>query len=315
VPKVSVIIPAFNASGWISEAVQSAVSQNIDDIEIVVIDDGSTDNTADIVEKNFPGIRVVKTENGGPSKARNLGTKLSNGDFIQYLDADDLLAPHKLATQLTALENSGLSVAYGDWQKLTRNSKSIFEVSAKVSRKLINPEIDLFTDFWAPPAAYLFRRSIVEKIGGWNENLPVIQDARFVLDCALYGARFIYCPGVMAYYRIHSQDTVSRRNAVEFISDCLNNARGVELWWLKHGGVNDLRKKALIEVYGHIARASFDKNKEIFEAALNKLENLTGGYIPQSPARLRIAAQLFGYRNAEKIASLYRNKLRSKIAK
>lgn len=304
---ISVIIPCFNAEPFIQETLQSVLNQGINGIEIIVIDDGSTDNSALIVEKQFPSVRSVRTENQGPSKARNLGTKLSKGEFIQYLDADDLLAPGKLKVQSEALQESGADIAYGNWQKLIKTAKGDYIEGEIIIKKLQNPEIDLFIDFWHPPAAYLFRRTIVEKIGGFKENLPIIQDARFALDCSLQGGRFVYCEGIMAYYRMPSVKSVSRQDPVGFNRDCLRNAIEIEEWWENHDGINDRRKRALLKVYGYVARASFEKDKETFEAAYQNLERLKPGYMPERPWHLRIASWLFGYRNAEGIALWYRN--------
>lgn len=310
IAKISVIIPAFNAQNWIRSAIQSVVGQGVDNMEIIVVDDGSTDRAAEIVEKEFPSVQLVKIKNGGPSIARNFGTNLSKGEFIQYLDADDLLAPDKLKVQLEMLKTSGADIAYGDWQKLIRNKEGIFENGGTVTRKLQNPEIDLFTDFWCPPAAYMFRRSIVEKIGGWKEDLPVIQDARFALDCALYGGKFIHCSGIMAYYRVQSSNSVSTNSSTAFVRDCFRNATEIEAWWQGHGGINNIRRKGLIKVYGYTARASFEKDKNTFENAYQALERLNPNYIPESPGHLKAVSRMFGYRNAERIASWYRKTLK-----
>jgi len=310
--KVSIIIPCFNANRWIHDALRSALGQDCEK-EIIFIDDGSTDDSAGIVEREFPSVRIVRTKNQGTSKTRNFGTSLSSGQFLQYLDADDMLAPGKLKIQSEALQKTGADVAYGDWQKLTEVKHGSFISGEIIKRRLDNPEIDLFTDFWCPPAAYLFRRSIVEKTGGWNENLPVIQDARFALDCALHDGKFIYCPGVMASYRAHSSNSVSTRNSIAFVRDCLKNASEIERWWQDHGGVNDTRENALFKVYGYAARASFEKDKRTFGEALSALERLNPGYIPVAPRHLRATSRLFGYKNAEKIASWYRRTLKSKI--
>src|SRR3954449_13609629 len=112
-PKISVVIPCFNAAAWIRETIRSVLGQQRNDLEIILIDDGSTDESAAIVEREFPSLSLTKTGNQGASAARNLGTTLARGEFIQYLDSDDLLAPGKLELQLRALEASGADVAYG----------------------------------------------------------------------------------------------------------------------------------------------------------------------------------------------------------
>jgi glycosyltransferase involved in cell wall biosynthesis len=222
---VSVIIPCFNARAWIGATLDSVFAQRGVDIEVILVDDGSQDGSAELVHEQFPQVTVYRTANRGPSSARNLGTQSSKGEFIQYLDADDLLAPDKLQTQLASLQSSGAEVAYGDWLKFCLLPDGAKLVKAQFTRQLgSSPEIDLFTGFWCPPAAYLIRRTVVDRVGGWHPNLPVIQDARFMLDCALQGASFIYCAGPMAEYRMHERGSVSTRSRAAFLDDCLRNA-------------------------------------------------------------------------------------------
>jgi glycosyltransferase involved in cell wall biosynthesis len=305
---VSVVIPAFNARPWIGECLESVARQEPGELEAIVVDDGSTDGTTAVVEREFPMARIVRTEHAGASRARNVGTRLARGRFIQYVDADDALAPGKLGVQVKALVDSGADVAYGDWQPLLPESSGPGRYGAAVRRRLDVPEIDLFTDFWAPPAAYLFRRSIVERVGGWDEGLPVIQDARFVLDCALRGGTFAYCPGVMAFYRVHPSGSLSRRDPVAFVRDLLRNAEQVEAWWRANGGLGQGRKEALLKVYARVSRASFEDDAGTFGAACRALERLQPGYVPPRPypRRLRIAARILGYSRAELVAFWYR---------
>src|ERR687888_538189 len=111
---ISVVIPCHNARRWIDGAVESALVQGVSGLEIIVVDDGSDDGSGELVAM-FPSVRVVRTDQGGPSRARNIGTSLARGTFIQYLDADDLLAAGKLSGQLELLERTGADIAYGDW--------------------------------------------------------------------------------------------------------------------------------------------------------------------------------------------------------
>jgi glycosyltransferase involved in cell wall biosynthesis len=314
--QTSVIIPCFNSSAWIRATLRSVVAQNQEGLDVIVIDDGSTDNSAEIVREEFAFVNLVRTPNRGASQARNLGTSLAHGEFIQYLDADDVLAEGKIRAQLEALERSGADVAYGDWQKLAPSPapglKCDFVPGEVVARAIEgDPETALFGDFWCPPAAYLFRRGIVDQVvdqvGGWNESLPVIQDARFALDCALCGGRFVHTPGIAAYYRAHEAGSLSRRNPVAFGRDVYRNAQQVEAWWREHGGVDESRRNALKHCLGNVARSSFKIDPETFERALADLERLgSGPYTPEGPPHLRIASKLIGYRRAEQAASWYR---------
>jgi glycosyltransferase involved in cell wall biosynthesis len=299
---VSVIIPCFNARQWISATLRSALDQHDVECEVVVVDDGSTDGSAERVEREFPMVQLVRTEHRGPSGARNLGTELARGDFIQYLDADDLLAPGKLYVQLQALDDAHADVAYGDWCELHGS-----QLGRVVARQIEGPaDIALFTDFWSPPAAYLFRRTIVDRVDGWNERLPIVQDARFVLDCALHGARFVYTPGLTAYYRVHDSGSVSTRDRPAFIRDRLHNAASVENWWSCRQQLTPARVGALVKVYGQVARDTFGCDEKSFESALSALERLHPGYVPAAPWHLALASRLFGYRRAEALAVHYR---------
>lgn len=303
----SIIIPCFNAAAWICDSLESARLQSISDLEVIVIDDGSTDGSADVVAREFPEARLVRTLNNGASKARNLGTSLATGEFIQYLDADDLLSPGKLAAQVKALAESGADIAYGDWQRFRVNEdgeRLAGDLFARQMHRL--PELELFGDFWCPPAAYLFRRRIVEKVGSWNERLPIIQDARFALDCALHGGAFVYSPGVMALYREHQTDSLSKRDPIGFVRDVYRNASEVEEWWRSHVGLNRDRIQALLDCYGYVARGSYEWDRETFEKAYADLMRLNPRYFPRSPRHLSLTSRMIGYRNAEAAALTYR---------
>jgi glycosyltransferase involved in cell wall biosynthesis len=310
-PIVSVIVPCFNAAAWIREALHSVATQCFRDLEVLAIDDGSTDGTGRIINAEFPEVTVISTPNQGVSRARNIGTKSASGSFLQYLDADDILGSGKVRAQVDALQNSGADVAYGDWQRLEPGSDGFVPGRVVNRRMKRHPELELFSDFWCPPAAYLFRRSIVERVEGWNERLPVIQDARFALDCALHGGRFVHCDGLMAYYRAHASGSLSRRSSEAFIRDVYRNAQEVESWWRNHGGIVGERRKALVDCFSYVARASYEADSLTFEAALADLERLSPGYTPEKPFQLKLVSKIVGYRRAERAATLFRRAKRS----
>ena len=252
-------------------------------------------------------VELLRTSNQGASCARNLGTQAANGEFIQYLDADDLLAEGKLDIQLRVLEETGADVAYGDWHRFTADAGGKFAALEGKSGPMQDaPEIALFTDFWCPPAVYLIRRTLIDRIGGWNVRLPVIQDARFALDCALHGGSFTYFPGVMAYYRERRRESLSRRDPVAFDRDVYHNALEIEQWWRGHDGLNPQRKAALLQCYAYVARSSYERDRPIFERVCADMERIAPGYVPERPWSFTVTARLFGYRRAEAIGAAYR---------
>jgi glycosyltransferase involved in cell wall biosynthesis len=300
-PRVSVVIPCYNAQQWIRDALSCALHQTLP-AEVILVDDGSTDASASIVQREFPAVRVIRTPRQGPSRARDLGTRSSSGEFIQYLDADDLIPPWKLERQVRLLDRTGADVAYGGWRRLVRSAAGKYEPEPAVERRIAaTPEIELLTDFWCPIHAYLFRRSIFDAVGGWNADLPVIQDARFALDCALRGARFVYEPGVVAEYRIHRGGSVSSADPTGFVRDCLRNALQVKSWWEANGGLSSDRTRALVRVLDTVARDSRDALT--FHEACAALRRLVPGYIPSRPAWLGIVSRSIGYPRAVSIYS------------
>jgi glycosyltransferase involved in cell wall biosynthesis len=309
---VSVVIPCYNAAPYVAVTIDSALDQQGVNVEIIVVDDGSSDGSGDVVASRFPGVLLYRTDNRGPSAARNYGTERCNGEFIQYLDADDLLAPRKLETQMRALRQSNGEVAYGDWLKFRLLPDGTRIVEERFERQLgRSPDIDLFTRFWCPPAAYLIRRSAVDRVGGWHPCLPVIQDARFMLDCALNGSQFVYCAGLMAEYRVHRRDSVSTRSRAAFLADCLQNALEVQNWWASHGQLDDNHRKAVIEVLDMVANGSIAMDAELFDRSCRAIGLLVGQYPRGWPLKKRLAVNIFGYRYSMTAAHYLR---RSKAA-
>lgn len=308
--KISIVIPCFNTARFLRETVESVLTQTFKNIEVVAIDDGSTDESLTILHSFGDRIRVISGPNRGASRSRNIGTASSDGDFIQYVDSDDILPPDAVQSRFSSLMETGADVAYSDWQPLVENPGGEFKMGEVVARdmELFDPdaEMAIVKGFWCPPSALLYRRAIVEKIGGWNERLLVIQDARFLLDAAFHGGRFIRVPEVGAYYRVRLDGSLSRRSRKAFMEDCFENALEIEHRW---GGINRLsskQEKALLEIFFYTARSSYVIDSVLFEKALAELYRLDRNWVPKGPWPLALASKILGYRNAEFVATQFR---------
>jgi glycosyltransferase involved in cell wall biosynthesis len=305
-PLVSAIIPVYNAAATLSDTIKSALVQkdNSFNLEIIVVNDGSKDQSQIIIDNYKDQCKSITTENRGVSAARTLGLENAGGDYIQYLDSDDLLMPGKIMKQLAALEEKKADVAYGDWQKFVQRGEEI-DIIETITRKINGrPEIDIFGDFWCPPAALLFSRKITDQLK-WNKNLPVIQDARYLLDAALI-AKFIYVPGVQAQYRVHQSGSLSQRNPLAFVTDCfVNDCELYELW--KNDLATDPEKKqALINSLRYCINEFSIAKSNFFEPAVDLLLKISPGYIPSKPALHRNMSKIFGFKNAERLAAIKR---------
>lgn len=255
-PTLSIVIPCFNAEQTLRATIESALRQDVDK-EIIIIDDGSTDGSADIIRSFGTAVRPSFGANAGAGAARNAGTRLARGAYLQYLDSDDLLADGTLRARLEALQSSGADVAHTDWQELVEDAGGRLQPGDVRCPPLYliatDSEVATATSrFWAPPAALLYRRAIVTAVGRWREDLKIIQDARFLFDAAASGAHFAHVPGVGAFYRV-AANSLSRRNPGHFVEECIRNAAEVEERWCLHQVPTKLRKEALREMWKHAA--------------------------------------------------------------
>jgi glycosyltransferase involved in cell wall biosynthesis len=209
---VSVIIPVYNRPTVVLEAVRSVFASNWRPLEVIVIDDGSTDETYDnLISLDCPGnleYRVLRQDNSGASTARNKGLSVSRGRYIQFLDSDDLLLPEKLAEQIDRLENQNLEVVYGDWWQGSSWADKKY-IKGYETKSLL---CDLLRGRWLPNFSFLYRREVVERIGGWDENFGLNDDFDFALRIAASTSQIGYCPKATGLYRWHSGERLSRKS-------------------------------------------------------------------------------------------------------
>jgi hypothetical protein len=264
-PIVSVIVPCCNARAWVAETIRSVISQRGVNVEILIIDDGSVDGSAEISAALGAQmrVRIIQERHAGVSRSRNLGTRLARGEYLQYLDADDLLEPDTLADRVFALEESGADVAYCDWYTWERNSDGSFALGTRCSRTLgQRPDIDLLATAWWPPGAILYRRSAVECIGEWDETLPIVQDARFLLDAALSGSSFVHVMRPGLRYRVRD-DSLSRHNPYAVLEDAYKNASELQRSWEHSATFDRARRQALRQIYQHLLRSALSMDSAI----------------------------------------------------
>lgn len=304
-PLVSVIVPCFNAEKWVGNAIDSVLSQTYENIEIIVVNDGSTDNSRKVIERYTPRVRTIEQSNKGGNAARNAGFVLSKGDYIQFLDADDILAPNKIEEQVDKLTGSDADVAYGDWSKLFDRCGVTSLGEIETGEIGHDPLASLLFEFWHPPFCYLFKRRIVES-RPWDEDVAIIQDVNYLLQVAILGATFCYVPGLNGHYRKHHATTVSTRSARAFKDGVLANTDMILLFCRDNNGLTPERRRALLSSYGALLRYYFEHDKDVFGAILNTVRGLDGEFIPREPRRLRFFSIALGYPRAEGIALNYR---------
>ena len=301
-PLVSVIVPCHNAGRWIGDTLTSIERQRYAALETIVVDDGSTDDSIAVIER-WGKANVIRQSQQGVSAARNRGTVAASGAFILYLDADDVLAEDTIAQRVAAIERSGADVAYSDWVRWELQPDGSFRDGEEYQRVLGDrPDVELLTDGWWPPGALLYRRSLIDRILPWRQDLPVIQDARFLLDAALAGGRFAHVPGAGLRYRVHGSTSLSRRDPQQFLRDVHRSVSDLDARWTRASAIDDLRRLALVRVYAYLARSFFTIDRATFDSVVTRLYELDPNFLPEQPQHFRALSRFVGYRAAEHIA-------------
>ena len=237
IPKTSVIITTFNDAEYLKRSIPSVINQTSKPKEIIIIDDGSSDNQAkEIVDSfhNHTDISIIlkKKKNGGPSSARNVGIKLAKGEFILFLDADDELLKNSLEWREEILESLDQNYAsiYCSKIKLIDNKRKIkekiFETDGKLNVRLIGRNNGIPGQI----THHLFRRDIVNEVNGYNESLKFNEDFEFLLRIAQKGLFFgVNRIGFIQHMRADSWSKSDPYYAYNGVEDFLNLALNKEL--------------------------------------------------------------------------------------
>ena len=302
---VSVLIPCRNAAPYLAATLESVLNQDAPPAEVLVVDDGSTDDSRAVAESYGPRVSVLLSPGRGASAARNFASRLARGAFLQYVDADDLLEPHALSSRVRTLEQSGADVAISDWQRLLERDGSWREGAVESGQLPSDSEpadLQVLRGFWAPPAAIMYRRTVFERVGGWRESLPVIQDARFLLD-AVRAGRVVHVPGVGARYRQHRTGSLSSAGAAPFWRDVLVNTLDIEQVWSAEGRLDASHRQALAGIYGVCTEVGFAQDRNLFKAGLDEIRRFDE-YTPSRLLRMALMLErIAGYTPARALTA------------
>lgn len=254
---VSVVIPCYNYSHFIRATLEGLQQQSWPNWEALIIDDGSTDNTAEVVQSFAildKRIKYFVQQNSGPSIARKNGVLQSKGSYIQFLDADDLLEPDKFRIQLNLFAaQPGIDIVYGNVRYFRNNPWSKDEWTntfwgqeeewmPKISGHGDSLLIQSLKGSFGPVNCFLYRRRVFERIGGWDTGLRAAEDYLLSLKCVLAGCSFLFHeqPGSYALVRIHNANTsrdtkwvynLERKMRIELMSEIVatQNQEAIEV--------------------------------------------------------------------------------------
>ncbi len=207
-PIVSVVIPAYNAALYLSQAIESVLAQTYLAVEVIIVDDGSIDNTCVIIEKYsremLGVVSGVYQKNKGLSAARNAGIRAARGEYIAFLDADDLFLPPKLERQIAYLEaHPECSLCYCDlWHFYEKEPDRMLKLNY-----IYYSYDDVFSHLlwknFINPLSVVLRRSVFDHYGYFNESMRRSEDWDYWISISYAGAQLYFLPEILAKYRMH----------------------------------------------------------------------------------------------------------------
>ena len=258
-PLVSVIIPAYNAARFLRDAVASALGQTYEELEVVVVNDGSSDATAALAEQlrsEDARVRLLHEENGGPSAARNAGMAAARGELLCFLDADDVFLPDKLERQVAFLQFfPACDLVYSDFYV---GDEQLNPISLWSRSPPDVPLRELFSYCcWFAPFSPLVRASAAAKVGGFDESLRSSEDWDFWIR-AVEHARFGYLPGPVGVYRLHSAQMHHAEDRIRRTSERIiekHHARGSGEWHIARAAMawSYAKRQRVAGEYGSMA--------------------------------------------------------------
>lgn len=205
-PLVSVLIPCYNASAWVGQTLDSVLAQTYPRVEVIVVNDGSTDNSREVLARfESLGVRVIDQENRGQTAALNEALRHASGEFIQYLDADDLLAPDKIALQVDRLLHHRDCVASAAWSRFRESTNEAVFRHHETDTDL--EPVEWLVRNWHEgagmmyPALWLLPRQLVGAIGPWDERLSLLNDTDYFVRAVLASKSVLFCGDARTFYR------------------------------------------------------------------------------------------------------------------
>jgi glycosyltransferase involved in cell wall biosynthesis len=307
---VSILIPCYNAERWVGQAIESALAQTWSEKEVIVVNDGSSDGSLEVI-RSF-GARVLweTGPNRGGNVARNKLLELARGEWVQYLDADDYLLPPKIERQVTFVrEHPACDVVYSPVLWVNWSEKKVEQEITPI-REPRDPWI-LLARWWLPQTGGpLWRRQTLMDVGGWKPDQPCCQEHELYLRLLQSGAEFCYFEECHAAYRHWSlSETVSKRSRAELRRRRLEIEENMELFLRSRGELTPPRLHALNQARFEIARGAWLEDPAEARQIVNMIKRRQPGFVPEPPAarrRYRLLYQTLGFSAAERIAAFTR---------
>jgi len=309
---VSILIPAYNAENWIEETIRSVISQTWPNKEIIIVDDGSRDRTLQIAKRfESKTVRVVSQVNKGASAARNKAHEFAQGDYIQWLDADDLLAPDKISEQMKVATNgqtsstilsSSFALFYWRWAKAKFCPTPLWQDLTPIEYMVRH----LSEGYWMNPAVWLVSRSLTEKAGSWNEKLSLNDDGEYFCRAVYLSENIKFVRQARCYYRMSNFNQLSRARSESACESLILSLR-LCIQYLRVLEDSERTRKASLACLQSYMGYIYPEKTKLLEV-MNALALELGGELtePRYDPGINALRMLCGWKVANEVTTTYR---------
>jgi glycosyltransferase involved in cell wall biosynthesis len=310
-PLVSVIVPCYNAQSWVSSAVESALSQTWPEVEVIAVNDGSSDDSISVLRRlSGPRVTVIDQPNRGASAARNAGLRLAKGQFIQYLDADDLLSPSKLANQVPLLLEKGDDVvATARWARFQEDPGAGVVTESPLFQDLDPVGFLLLlaaTGEMMHPAAWLVPAAVARIAGPWNEGLSLNDDGEYFARVVLASRKVVHARDSLSLYRSGLSRSLSGRTDRKALNSLYASCELVAEH-LKRAEDSQRVRSALADYYQRLAYEEYPGAPDLSDRAQAHADLLGGSKVrPQMGRRQAWLSRILGWKLARRASLLIR---------
>ena len=217
-PLVSICIPAYNGENYICESINSALNQSYPAIEIIVVNDGSTDRTLELLNRYKGRIKVIDTVNRGQCAAANTAFKAATGAYIKFMDADDLISSNFINSQIKKINDRKDAIVSAAWGRFYKDDLSTFRLNKESVWRDMKPIDWLVESLWDGPnmmqcALWLIPREVLIESGLWDERLSLINDFDFFIRVLLASKDVLFADDAILYYRSGISNSLSKQKS------------------------------------------------------------------------------------------------------
>lgn len=301
---ISVLIPCYNAGLWVRECLESVLRQSYQDLEIIIVDDASIDTSAEIIA-SFKDTRVSlirQQKNQGAASARNTAFQASNGEFVIFLDADDIIGPNHIECLFNRLRNEPNCLALSQWLRFQDNCRALVFPSRPTERDMSGCDWLMLDWSRAQPMTqsgmFLIPRQLIELYGGWNPKLGLIDDFEFFARLITRSDGVRFAPGAQLYYRSNVAGSLSgQRGRGAVISQLESLTLGTN--HLLNVRDDPAVRSICAGLFQSFCYEHFPWHSDLRKSAVKRIYELGGSSIePEGPPGFQILRRLIGWKLA-----------------